>query len=394
MNFTYLTSILYLVILGIHVFMQLAATSLIFIKHHTPNNRTWYYIFVFFAVSAISSIIEMVMAFENTNILESYKLFSPIIIIPGFYIFFLIWCYIAELMRPHWLTVKRTILILLPSLLVALPITILSLLGETSNIYSTAQLRVHISEFNVYIRIAFVALFLPYCIGLIHMRNKHKNPDIQKYIDLLTTCLVLMVCSYIASRCMQYFIGYIIHEVFYLMISVFIVYAEHYERLHVPLAKVREYYHAAETTETTQHTINQVAQKLQELMDKPEIWQDPELTGDKIVHIVGTNRTYIQQAAKDLGFVSLSDMLHRRRINYVCQRLNQSPNANVQDLFYDAGYRSRATAWRHFTKIVGCTPSEFIKLGFTPPPVEKYKLLIFNYLQHERNYYPCYRIEL
>ena len=367
MNFTYLTSILYLVILGIHVFMQLAATSLIFIKHHTPNNRTWYYIFVFFAVSAISSIIEMVMAFENTNILESYKLFSPIIIIPGFYIFFLIWCYIAELIRPHWLSIKRIVLILLPSLLVALPITILSLLGETSNIYSTAQLRVHISEFNVYIRIAFVALFLPYCIGLIHMRNKHKNPDIQKYIDLLTACLVLMVCSYIASRCMQYFIGYIIHEVFYLMISVFIVYAEHYERLHVPLVKVREYYHAAETTETTQHTINQVAQKLQELMDKPEIWQDPELTGDKIVHIVGTNRTYIQQAAKDLGFVSLSDMLHRRRINYVCQRLNQSPNANVQDLFYDAGYRSRATAWRHFTKIVGCTPSEFIKLGFTPP---------------------------
>ena len=368
MNFTYLTSTLYLVILGIHVFMQLAAASLIFIKHHTPNNRTWYYIFVFFAVSAISSIIEMVMAFENTNILESYKLFSPIIIIPGFYIFFLIWCYIAELIRPHWLTVKRALLILLPSLIMATAIVVLSAMSEISNIYSIEQLKTHISEPNVYIRIAFVALFIPYCIGLIHMRNKHKNPDIQKYIDLLTTCLVLMVCSYIASRCMQYFIGYIIHEVFYLMISVFIVYAEHYERLHVPLAKVREYYHAAETTETTQHTINQVAQKLQELMDKPEIWQDPELTGDKIVHIVGTNRTYIQQAAKDLGFVSLSDMLHRRRINYVCQRLNQSPNANVQDLFYDAGYRSRATAWRHFTKIVGCTPSEFIKLGFTPPP--------------------------
>ena len=367
MNFTYLTSILYLVILGIHVFMQLAAASLIFIKHHTPDNHRWYYIFIFFAVSAISSLIEMVMALENTNILESYKLFSPIIIVPGFYVFFLVWCYIAELIRPHWLSIKRIVLILLPSLLVALPIIILSLLGETSNIYSIAQLRAHISEFNVYIRIAFVALYLPYCVGLIYMRYKHKNPDIQRYIDLLTACLALMGCSYIASRCMQYFIGYIIHEVFYLMISVFIVYAEHYERLHVPLVKVREYYHAAETPETTQHTINQVAQKLQELMDKPEIWQDPELTGDKIVHIVGTNRTYIQQAAKDLGFVSLSDMLHRRRINYVCQRLNQSPNANVQDLFYDAGYRSRATAWRHFTKIVGCTPSEFIKLGFTPP---------------------------
>ena len=368
MNFTYLTSTLYLMILGIHVFMQLAAASLIFIKHHTPNNRTWYYIFVFFAVSAISSIIEMVMAFENTNILESYKLFSPIIIIPGFYIFFLIWCYIAELMRPHWLTVKRTILILLPSLLVAIPIVVLSAMSEISNIYSTAQLRAHISEFNVYIRIAFVALFLPYCIGLISMRYKHKNPAIQKYIDMLIICLVLMVGSYIVSRCMQYFVGYIIHEVFYLMISVFIIYAEHYERLHVPLEKVRDYYASAETPETTQQTISHVAKKLQELMDQPEMWQNPELTGDEIVHSVGTNRTYIQLAARELGFESLSDMLHRRRIDYICQCLLTNPNANVQNLFYDAGYRSRATAWRHFTRIVGHTPTEFIKIGKYPPP--------------------------
>ena len=373
MNFTYLTSTLYLVILGIHVFMQLAAASLIFIKHHTPNNHTWYYIFIFFAISAIASCTEMIMTLENTNILDAYKLFSPIIFIPGFYIFFLIWCYIAELIRPHWLTLKRTALILLPSVLVAIPIIALSALGDITNIYSIEQLKTHISEPNVYIRIAFVALFIPYCIGLIYMRYKHKNIEIQKFIDLLTVCLVLMVCTYIVSRCMQIFVGYIIHEVFYLIISVFIVYAEHYERLHVPLEKVRDYYAAAETPESTQQTINHVAQKLQELMDQPEIWQDPELTGDKIVHVVGTNRTYIQLAAKELGFESLSDMLHRRRIDYICQCLLTNPNANVQDLFYDAGYRSRATAWRHFTRIVGYTPTEFIKIGNYPPRKHKDK---------------------
>ena len=373
MNFTYLTSVLYLVILGIHVFMQLAAASLIFIRHHTPDNHRWYYIFIFFAISAIASCTEMIMTLENTNILDAYKLFSPIIFIPGFYIFFLIWCYIAELIRPHWLTLKRTALILLPSVLVAIPIIALSALGDITNIYSIEQLKTHISEPNVYIRIAFVALFIPYCIGLIYMRYKHKNIEIQKFIDLLTICLVLMVCTYIVSRCMQIFVGYIIHEVFYLIISVFIVYAEHYERLHVPLEKVRDYYAAAETPESTQQTINHVAQKLQELMDQPEIWQDPELTGDKIVHVVGTNRTYIQLAAKELGFESLSDMLHRRRIDYICQCLLTNPNANVQDLFYDAGYRSRATAWRHFTKIVGYTPTEFIKIGNYPPRKHKDK---------------------
>ena len=32
-----------------------------------------------------------------------------------------------------------------------------------------------------------------------------------------------------------------------------------------------------------------------------------------------------------------------------------------ETLFTDAGYRSRTTAWRHFTAIVGCTPSEFVE---------------------------------
>ncbi len=393
MHFTYLTSILYIVILGIHVFMQLAAATLIFIKHHSPDNRAWYYIFIFFALSAIASTGEMFLALENINILESHKLFSPAIIIFGFYIFFLLWSYLAETILPQWLSLKRAILILLPSILVAIPIIILYAQGNITNIYSIAQLKTHISDPNVYLRIIFVALYIPYCIGLVYLRYKYKNPAMQKYIDLLMVCLIMMVCSYIGSRCMQIFAGYIIHEFLYLLLSIFVIYAEHYERLHVPLEKVRDYYHTGTRPQATQVAVNQVAEKLQELMDTPDIWQDPELTGDNIVHSVGTNRTYIQLAAKEMGFSSLSDMLHRRRIDYVCQCLSNNPNANIQDLFYDAGYRSRTTAWRHFTQIVGCTPSEYSKLS-SPPPKETINKLIINYLQYERNYYSCYRVEL
>ena len=67
---------------------------------------------------------------------------------------------------------------------------------------------------------------------------------------------------------------------------------------------------------TTQNTVDAAAQALQRLMNDPAVWQDSELTGNKIVHLVGTNRTYIQQAAKQLGFENLSDMINRRRIYY------------------------------------------------------------------------------
>jgi D-3-phosphoglycerate dehydrogenase len=61
--------------------------------------------------------------------------------------------------------------------------------------------------------------------------------------------------------------------------------------------------------------------------------------------------------------INISDMLNRRRIDYVCQQLRKDPNASIQTLFEEAGYRSRTTAWRHFTNIVGCTPSEFVERG-------------------------------
>jgi AraC-like DNA-binding protein len=206
-------------------------------------------------------------------------------------------------------------------------------------------------------------MYIPYGIYLFVLRLKSKPTHISKYQDALVALTILLCLSYVFSRGLQFYIGYITHEILYLLLSVMVVYFEHYERLHVPLEKVRDYYTWDQLPHTTQNTVNNVAQTLQQLMDNPAIWQDSELTGDKLVHLVGTNRTYIQQAAKQLGFENLSDMINRRRIDYVCQQLRKDPNTSIQTLFEEAGYRSRVTAWRHFTNIVGCTPSEFVERG-------------------------------
>jgi AraC-like DNA-binding protein len=101
-------------------------------------------------------------------------------------------------------------------------------------------------------------------------------------------------------------------------------------------------------------------------MADPDIWKDSEINGDKLARLAGTNRNYLQQAAKELGFTGLTEMIHRRRIDYVCEQLRIDPTASIQDLFYDAGYRSRTTAWRHFSDIVGCTPTEFVERNIKP----------------------------
>jgi methylphosphotriester-DNA--protein-cysteine methyltransferase len=105
---------------------------------------------------------------------------------------------------------------------------------------------------------------------------------------------------------------------------------------------------------------------LQALLEDSSVWKDPDLTGDKLAQLAATNRTYVQQAAKELGFAGLVEMIHHRRIDYVCQQLRQDPSASIQDLFFEAGYRSRTTAWRHFSDIVGFTPTEFVERNIAP----------------------------
>ena len=361
MHFNDSTSIFNLIVLGIHVFVQLAAAILIYIKYHEPKDRSWRYAFLFFAVSAIASTVEIALVAHQEFDPESYKLLDPLINIPGFYIFAVLLCYIIELIRPQWLNFKRLLLLFRPSLLCAIAVLAFVLQGNITELNTIHELQAHLAESNIIARIAFLSLYLPYFVYLIILHLKQRSAHANKYHDTLVTITTLLCISYIFSRGLQLNIGYITHEILYLLLSVVIVYFEHYERLHVPLEKVRDYYTWDQLPHTTQTTVNSVALALQRLMNDPTVWQDSDLTGDKIVHLVGTNRTYIQQAAKQLGFANLSDMLNRRRIDYVCQQLRKDPNTSIQTLFIDAGYRSRTTAWRHFTNIVGCTPSEFVE---------------------------------
>lgn len=366
MHFSYIESIYNLVLLGIHIFVQLVAAVLIYIKRHEPNDRSWRYIFTFFTLSALASVVEMSMIMYSAAFLDYYKLLNPSIIIPGFYIFALLICYILELTNPRWLTVMRAIVLFLPSIILAGYVIYYYSIGDITNIYSVARIKAVSDTPNVIARIVFMLVFVLYPIMLVVLRFKWKKPQFQKYIDVLILFSVLLCVSYILSRGLQIFSGYLLHEILYILITIGVLYFEFYERLHIPLETVRTYYEQPEVPNNTLITVNVVANNLRELMNDDSVWRDPELTADRVVQLVGTNRTYIQHAARELGFANLSDMVHRRRVDYICECLRKDPNANIQNIFWDAGYRSRATAWRNFTNIVGCTPTDFVH-RITPP---------------------------
>lgn len=368
MNITDLTSIMHIATSWAHVFLSLAAAILLFIKHHTPKERSQWYIVTFFAISALAACVEVFVILKTQRTLDNNHLFDPRLILTGACTLSFLIIYYLDLLRPNWLNLKRYFLIFLPDI-VALIIVIIGLFrGNIQHIHALSDIH------SAWGNIGFIARFALSILPLIHvfwlmslcMRGHagYKCPRIMMRGTMLISAALCI--TFFLSRGLNFFAAYMVHEVIFITLAVLLIYVEHYERLHIPLEKVRKYYVENDIPKTTEVTVSQAAERLQSLMADPDIWKDSEITGDKLARLAGTNRTYLQQAAKELGFAGLTEMIHRRRIDYVCEQLRIDPTASIQDLFYDAGYRSRTTAWRQFSNIVGYTPTEFVERNIKP----------------------------
>ena len=357
--------------LVVHVIVETIAACIMLKKRDKSDDRARKYISVFFITSAIASLVEIILVIVNPLGPNVYRLIDPKIILCGFLIFALLMFYCVELLRPHWLNTKRVFYIMLPWLLLVVALIISAVYDkQILVIHTIEQLCENIFQPDVFIRLLLVLLFVPYAIWLfvIDFNWRHSSVS-RKTTNIIVAMTIILSFTYIGSRGLQFFYGYIAHELVYVLITFYLVRLECKERFriatqqHNPATKPQ----MLVSESTMEHLVN----ALNEVISNPDVWQNPDLTIDDIARMVGTNRTYLQMAAKYKGYVSAMDMIHHIRIEYVCQQLRTVSSPQIQNIFYDAGYRSRTTAWRNFVNIMGCTPTEFEKTYLSTPPSQK-----------------------
>ena len=278
--------------------------------------------------------------------------------------------YCVELLRPHWLNAKRIFYIMLPWLLLVVALIIGAVYDkQILVIHTIEQLCENLFQPDVFIRLLLVLLFVPYAIWLfvIDFNWRHSSVS-RKTTNIIVAMTIILSFTYIGSRGLQFFYGYIAHELVYVLITFYLVRLECKERFH----RATQQHNPATKPQmlVSENTMEHLVNALNEVISNPDVWQNPDLTIDDIARIVGTNRTYLQMAAKYKGYASVMDMIHHIRIEYVCQQLRTVSSPQIQNIFYDAGYRSRTTAWRNFVNIMGCTPTEFEKTYLSTPPTE------------------------
>lgn len=95
------------------------------------------------------------------------------------------------------------------------------------------------------------------------------------------------------------------------------------------------------------------------VLDEEQAWRDPELSLPAMARRCGTNVTYLNRIIREETHSGFKDLINSKRIEGVIAQLRENPDIDIQTAFFNAGYRSRATAWRNFKDIIGITPTEY-----------------------------------
>ncbi len=377
-----------------YIIVELGAACLLFARRKQQPDRSRTFIAIFFFLSAVSAVIGCASRIMHSNLFVSGEVMSPVSIILGFITYFLLLLYPIEVMRPRWLNAGRAVMILAPWLFFLICLAALMPLGGVRGLHSLSEIVRDIGCTDVYLRVVMSLIFIPYGIWLCRFQYNWKRSSASKaWMRSIVALAMLMTVTF--SLHSIFGIGWMLyaHFALYFLLTFLILRFELEARLRVPdfvSASEDGPASAAEDasvacSDTCSDPVpiadsgdgtgadagvsrkgvpSRVMEKLKAAIDDPLVWQNPEMNAGILCDLVGTNTNYLQKAIREMGWQSYSDMINRRRVEYICESLSSGETDNIQDAFYRAGYRSRVTAWRNFSAITGVSPLEWTsKLG-------------------------------
>lgn len=276
--------------------------------------------------------------------------------------------YPIEVISPGWLNFQRILKLYSPCLFILIIYKISLWLNVEYTSYNTLlDMFSHVGNFDVLLRFMLVLLiFMPILfIFFIPYTRRYNNTDyvwIRKYVITLSlnTLAYILVLTFenMIVRTFYYYVS--------VGCSLYIAYMELFVRLirkpadSGDVLQNKEGEASVPCSESLAKTKNTVLiDRLNMYMENTSAWRDPDLSLNTLAQALCTNRTTLNQAIQDNGYESYTAYINNLRIEDFLNQIKSKQQVNFQEAFFDAGYRSRATALRNFRQIKGMTPSEY-----------------------------------
>lgn len=277
-------------------------------------------------------------------------------------VFFL---YPIEVIHPGWLDFRRIAALLLPWI----AFSILWILVPFRPLASFACMTAYADEFNVWIRLLFLALFVPMCFVLYSIpRNWAASSADNRWIRLYTVGTQGIAVLYLLSMLTGSAIVNSLHIAYCMGFCLAVTYQELFLRLRVPIdgpetrqVSPVEPIPVAAPVATDASEPDPLWDVLMRVMDDEEVWRNPDLTIEMLAAQLNTNRTTLAQTIRRHGYEDYRHFINRRRIDEFLGTVRSDPHSSIQDTFFRVGFRSKITALRYFRACTGTTPSEYLR---------------------------------
>lgn len=273
--------------------------------------------------------------------------------------------YPISVVRPGWLTPARMGLLFLP--LALLVLVFLIFIGRWTPLFSAGSVWALAYKPDVIVRLAALFVMVPYCLILLVLPHNYSRSS-ANFWWILNYCFgLLIICMVHIALMLTYYLPLIIAlpilaALFFLLSTEF----ELNDRLVPnPLSDIfkpaQEEFPAdgSPAHEAPASMETELWPRVIRVMDKEELWKDPNLTLVSLAHHCATNITSLNRTIKQETGGGFKELLNAKRIASVVAQLQENPDTDIQSAFFNAGYRSRTTAWRNFKDIMGISPADY-----------------------------------
>lgn len=265
--------------------------------------------------------------------------------------------YPITVVKPGWLTPRRYFFLFLPTAIFAIALVFFT--GHWTPLHTVEQLRENISRPDVIIRLLSQIIMLPYCFILFMLPYNYRHSSATFRWTLNYSLGLMIICCTHLLLMVTYHPPLMI--ALPLLAAVFYAYSTEYEledRLQ-PSNATEEESESAQSPTLEPVMEPGLWSRICQVMDQEEAWRDPDLTLTSMTHLCGTNVTYLNKIIREETGGGFKEMVNNKRIESVVAQLKENPDVDIQDAFFNAGFRSRITAWRNFKDIMGVTPTEY-----------------------------------
>ena len=270
--------------------------------------------------------------------------------------------YPITVVRSDWLTPLRYFFLFLPTAVFSF--AFLFFIGRWTQLDTTADIIANVKKADVLLRLASQAIMIPYCFILFILPYSYRKSSanfwwiVNYSFGLTVICVVHIIL--------------VLTNIPYLMVLLPLLAALFYY-----LSMDFELSDRLRPGKTTEKVSERKPQAIEEkpapslssesglwsriiyYMDTEEIWRDPDLSLVSMAHRCGTNVTYLNRIIRQETNSGFKEMVITKRVASVADQLRNNPECDIQEAFFNAGFRSRTTAWRNFKDVMGVTPSEF-----------------------------------